>query len=89
MRVSGFEPEINGSANRRLCPLDCTRKTGTRGEIRTLNILFLRQAPLPIWPRVHGSLPVPGLEPGTCRLENDCSNSFELHRQWKFRVRSF
>lgn len=28
-------------------------RIGTRGKIRTFNILFLRQAPLPIWPRVR------------------------------------
>ena len=53
-RVIGFEPMINGFADRRLGPLGYTRnRSGTRGEIRTPNILFLRQAPLPIWPRVR------------------------------------
>lgn len=45
---------INGFAGRRLWPLGYARgEIGTRGEIRTPNFLFLRQAPLPIWPRVR------------------------------------
>lgn len=45
---------VCGFAGRRLWPLGYTRfGIGTRGEIRTPNILFLRQAPLPIWPRVQ------------------------------------
>ena len=49
-QVNGFEPLINGFADRRLWPLGYTRSNvGTRREIRTPNLLFLRQAPLPNW----------------------------------------
>ena len=54
----------------RLITLDYS---GTHGEIRTLNLLFLRQEPLPIRLRVHLILPMPGLEPGTFCLEDRSS----------------
>ena len=98
-RVSGFEPEINGFANRRLWPLGYTRKClegttgleparnsskdclldrfafvpeiGTRREIRTLTFLFLRQTPLPIWPRVRKNLVrAAGFEPANTCFQN-------------------
>lgn len=52
-RAIGFEPMISGFAGRRLWPLGYARsEIGTRGRIRTFTFLFLRQVPLPIWPRV-------------------------------------
>lgn len=69
-RVIGFEPMIDGFADRGLGRLAIPAKLGTRGEIRTPNILFLRQAPLPIWPRVrafHELVRAAGFEPAkTC-----------------------
>lgn len=53
--MTGLEPAMHSLKG---CVLDrfafiLSVKIGTHGEIRTHNLLFLRQAPLPIWLRVR------------------------------------
>ena len=72
-RAIGFEPMISSFAGCRLWPLGYARdnQVGTRGEIRTLNLRFLRPTPLPIWLRVREELVrAAGFEPANTCFQN-------------------
>ena len=78
--MTGLEPAMDSLKGCVLGRFAFILKVGTHGEIRTHNLLFLRQAPLPIWPRVRKKLPAAGLEPAAFRLEDGRSDSIELRR---------